>query len=129
MPLKSIFGGWAEPVEAKTADYTVLPSDIGKMFTNRGAGATVTFTLPKSAAELNGWWCEFFTAAAQAIAVASAPADTLIVHADATADSITTAATIGQNIKVVCDGTGMAVISSPSVASTATAVTAVTLAT
>lgn len=126
---KALGGNWAQPVEAKTADYTVVKGDCGKLFTNRGAGATVTFTLPNSAGVGNGWWCEFATVAAQAIVIASAPADTLIVHADATADSVTTAATIGQHFKVICDGTGMFVVSNPSAASTATAVTAVTLAT
>lgn len=129
MPIKNVFGGWGQPVEAKTASYSVLASDCGKLFTNRGAAGSVTFTLPKSATELNGWWCEFATVAAQAIVIASDPVDTLIVHADATADTVTTAATIGQHFKVVCDGTGMLVISNPSAASAATAVTAVTIAT
>lgn len=129
MPHKSIYGHWAQPVEAKTADYTVLPKDGGKLLTNRGAGATVTFTLPPVATVTSGWWCEFATVAAQAIVIATVAVDTLIVHADATADSVTTAATIGQHFKVICDGTGMFVISNPSAASTATAVTAVTLAT
>lgn len=126
---KNIGGNWAQPVEAKTTAYTVTAFDCGKLFTNRGASGSVTFTLPKSSAELNGWWAEFATVAAQAIVVASNAADTLIVHADATADTLTTAATIGQHIKVVCDGTGMFVVSNPSAASAATAVTAVTLAT
>jgi hypothetical protein len=116
-------------VSAKTADYTVTGSDNGATFTNRGSSATVTFTLPTTTSIGKGFWCEFFTVEAQSIAVASSPADTLIVHADATADSITTAATIGQHIRVVNDGTGWLVESNPSAASTATAVTAVTLAT
>jgi hypothetical protein len=114
---------------AKTSAYTVVPADCGTFFTNRGASGSVTFTLPKSSAELAGWWCEFYTAAAQAIVLASTPVDTLIVHADLTADTVTTAATIGQHFKVVCDGTGFIVISDPSAASAATAVTAVTIAT
>jgi hypothetical protein len=124
-----LFGGWAQPVEAKTASYTVVPTDIGKLFTNRGAAGSITFTLPLSSTELSGWWCEFATVAAQAIVIASNAVDTLIVHADATADTVTTAATIGQHFKVICDGTGMLVISNPSAASAGTAVTAVTLAT
>lgn len=126
---KAIGGGWGYNVQAVTADKTLTIQDGGKFFTNRGASGTVTFTLPKSSAQLKGWTADFFTVAAQAIAVASSPADTLIVHADATADSITTAGTIGQHIKVVCDGTGFIVVSNPSAASAATAVTAVTLAT
>ena len=36
----------AEGVTAKTAAYTVLQSDTGKIFTNSGASGSVTFTLP-----------------------------------------------------------------------------------
>ena len=126
---KSLFGGWAKPVVAKTSAYTVSEFDCGKIFTNRGAVGSVTFTLPKTSPELAGWWCEFFTVAAQAIVIATNPVDTLIVHADATADTVTTAATIGQHFTVVCDGTGFMLISDPSAASAATAVTAITIAT
>lgn len=115
-------------VKAKTADYTCVPTDGTVFFTNRGASGTVIFTLPTSTTIPTGWWAEFVTCAAQSITVASAPADTLIVHADLTADTITTAATIGQHIRVTFDGTGFFVQSDPSVATTATAVTAVTLA-
>jgi len=131
MPNKLLFGGWAAVVEAKTAAYTVKPRDCGKLFTNRGAGASVTFTLPKidAVTGLKGVQFEFMTVAAQPIVIASDPADKLVVHADATADTITTAGTIGQHLRVVSDGTGWLVISDPSAASAATAVTAVTLAT
>ena len=70
---KALGGNWAQQVVAKTGDYTVVKGDCGKLFTNRGAGATVTFTLPSSSGVGNGWWCEFATVAAQAIALASAP--------------------------------------------------------
>lgn len=132
MPRSKILGGGfvTEPV-AKTAAYTLTARDNGKIFTNRGASGSVTFTLPKISANnrLKGFVAEFFTVAAQAIVIASDPADSLVVHADAAADSITTAATIGQHITVVADGTAWLVISDPSAASAATAVTAVTLAT
>jgi hypothetical protein len=127
MPIKNLFGGWARPVEAKTASYTVLASDCGKTFTNRGAAGGITFTLPISSAEMNGWWCEFHTCAAQVLTIASNPVDTLIVHADLTADTIASAATIGQHFMAKCDGTGMLIQSDPSAATTATAVTAVVL--
>jgi hypothetical protein len=128
MPIKSLGGAWALPVVAVTGTTrTILASEAGTLFTNRGASAGCTFTLPVTSSLLNGWWCEFATVAAQAITIATSPTDTLIVHADATADSIVTAGTIGQHIRVVCDGTGFIVISNPSAASTATAVTAVTL--
>lgn len=129
MPIKSRYGMFLQPVEAKTASYTVLPTDGGKLFTNEGAAGSITFTLPSSTATENGWWCEFATVAAQAIVIASSPVDTLIIHGDAAADTVTTAATIGQHFKVVSTGTKMFVVSNPSAASAATAVTAVTIAT
>lgn len=115
-------------VEAKTTAYTVTDNDYGKLFTNRGASGSVTFTLPTASTANAGCWVEFYTVAAQAIVI-SPPADTLVVHADATADTLTTAGTIGQHLTVVSDGTGWLTISDPSAASAATAVTAVTLAT
>ena len=133
MARRFLFGLPALPVVAKTASYQLKASDMGKLFTNRGASGTITFTLPVIAAAgkpaLSGWYCEFSTVAAQAIVIASSPADKLVVHADAAADTVTTAATIGQNFKVVCDGTAWIVVSNPSSASAATAVTAVTIAT
>jgi len=130
MPIKSLGGAWTNGVVAVSGtSRTILASEAGTMFTNRGGGAGVTFTLPVSSSILTGWWCEFFTVAAQVLTVASSPADNLIVHADATADTIATAATIGQHIKVTFDGTGWLVQSDPSAASAATAVTAVVIAT
>lgn len=115
-------------VEAKTADYTVTDSDYGKLFTNRGATGAVVFTVPAASTANKGCWVEFYTAAAQTLAVSPATADTLVVHADLTADTITTAGTIGQHLRVVSDGTGWLTIVDPSAATTATAVTAVVLA-
>jgi len=40
------------PVTAKTASYTVLESDAGKAFSNRGSSADITFTLPAPKAGL-----------------------------------------------------------------------------
>lgn len=129
MPITNKFGGWGQPCEAKTAAYTVTAYDCGKIFTNTGAGGSVTFTLPLHSSEFNGWWAEFYTTAAQAIVIASNPVDTLTVHGDTAADTVTTAATVGQHFKVFSDGTGFRVVSNPSAASAATAVTAVTIAT
>jgi hypothetical protein len=126
MPIKNVFGGWGVPVEAKTTAYTVTAADCGKHFSNRAAGGSVTFTLPTPSTEMNGWWCQFSTVAAQAIVLSLA--SKLIVHANATASTVTTAGTIGQNFRVICDGTGYIVQSMPSAASAATAVTALTIA-
>lgn len=50
--------------EAKTAAYTVTYDDAGVMFTNRGAGGSVTFTLP---AARDGFFVGFNRVAAQNI--------------------------------------------------------------
>jgi hypothetical protein len=122
--------GQTKDIINKTASYTVLPSDEGAIFTNRGASGTIVLTLPDSTGGIqSGWFIEYYTCAAQSITVTSATTDTETFHADLTGDSITTAATIGQAGRVIFDGTSYLVISWPSAASTATAVTAVTLAT
>lgn len=108
MPNKLLYGGWAVVPEAKTADYTIKPRDCGKLFTNRGAAGTVVFTLPKinSANTMKGFNVEFFTVAAQIVRVTSDPADSMVVTADAAADSVASIAAIGTHFRVVCDGTG-----------------------
>lgn len=129
MPIKSVAGGWARPVEAKTASYTVLPSDSGKMFTNRGASGSITLTLPTSGSYLNGWSIDVFVIASQTIVIATATADTLAAHNDLAYDSVTLPATPGQHARVFHDGTQFCVIPNPTAATTATAVTAWTLTT
>jgi hypothetical protein len=54
----------------KTASYTMTPEDSGKGFTNRGAGGSITFTLP---VPKYGMWFMFTVVASQA----------LVVHANA----------------------------------------------
>lgn len=113
MPIKSGFGSWLRPVEAKTADYTVTAMDAGKIFTNRGAAGTVNFTLPKSSSEMNGWYIDVYGAANQTVTLTSNPADTLTVFNDLTADTwslATSGAIIGSGATVFCDGTAMCVV-------------------
>jgi hypothetical protein len=97
-------------VIAKTADYTVsLARDrSGSVFTNRGAGGTVVFTLPPASAAAKGYTYEFRGVADYAITVASAVADTLVALNDAAADSVsasTASGLIGARIDAFCDGT------------------------
>lgn len=106
-------------VEAKTAAYTVLPSDTGKIFTNRGATGSVTFTLP-APADNNGMYVTFYAIADFAIVIASATADTMVIPTDDTgtgdgdlaADSFTFATSneiTGASCMCFCDGTGWCV--------------------
>ncbi len=97
------------PVSAKTASYTILPSDkCGTLFTNRGAAGAVTFTLPAVTAVLPGTWYWFVGLVAQDLIVAPPTADTLITFNELDADSVaasTAGGEIGALIKVVSDGT------------------------
>ena len=89
----------------KTADYTVLASESGTFFNNRGATAAITFTLPAFADGLNYL---FYAAADLAITVTSGTADLMIVDDDVAADSLalsTGSEIMGGAIQVVSDGT------------------------
>ncbi len=96
--------------EAKTAAYQILPGDVGKIFTNRGASGSVTLTLPVVTGIAAGWWCEFFVAANQALVIASSgSSDNITTFNDLTADSITidtSAERIGYSCKMIWDETG-----------------------
>lgn len=117
MPIKSVFGGWATPIEAVTADKTVTAYDSGKTFTNRGAGGTVTLTLPLVSAGMAGWSIRAVRHAAQSFVVATNPVDTLVISADSAADSVTIS-TIGHGVEIVCDGTQFYAFLMPGAAAT-----------
>jgi len=94
----------ASPLPVGVSTYTAKPRDNGRTFTNRGATGTVTVTLPLPSAALNGWSVRFFRHAAQSLVIQTAVADTLVISADAAADSVTIAS-IGHGVEVFCDGT------------------------
>lgn len=92
-------------VVAKTAAYTVLASQSGTLFTNYGATASVTFTLPAMADGLEFW---FFAAADVALVVASGTADKIVTSNDAAADSVafqTSSEILGNAMVFISDGT------------------------
>jgi len=63
------------PVEAKTGNYTVVtPDDVGKLFTNEGAGGTITFSLPAATV---GQHYYFAIAAAQTLQVDPAASENI----------------------------------------------------
>jgi len=95
---------------AKTADYTVLATDCGRLFTTRGASAAVTFTLPAVTNLPAGFYVDFFNVAATGMVIASnGSSDNIVALNDAGADTITCTTTsrmIGAYVKVIFDGTG-----------------------
>lgn len=111
MPANS-FGGLEQLeslIVAKTSDYTVLVSENGTLFTTRGAGAAVTFTLPLNSTVPIGFHVKFFNVSAYGMIIASNPTDTLVGLNNAAADTVTCTTTslmIGAAVEVVWDGTG-----------------------
>ena len=83
---------WKETITAKTAAYTVLITDAGTTFTNKGGTASITFTLPAIALVPTGWWVEFDQAALQALVV-SAPSGKLIAYDNIAATTLTCSTT------------------------------------
>lgn len=113
MPATSKAGGLVvKPIiRAKTASYTVTAAEDGVIFTNRGATAAITFTLP-SVANNNvpvGTEFTFYGVSATGFTVASEGSnDNILTLNDAAADSITMTTTskiIGASVHVIWDGT------------------------
>jgi len=91
-------------VVAKTADYTVLATESGTIFTTEGTTANVNFTLPAAADGLVFW---FFNAEDFNLTVTADTADTLIAFNDIAADSVaysTSSEKIGNGFMVFSDG-------------------------
>jgi hypothetical protein len=91
---------------ALTANYTMLPTDSGNIFTTLGATGAVTLTLPAVASSA-GMWCEFFNAVDQSCAV-SAPSGTMVYDGNAGITTLTWGTgshKIGGAARFYCDGT------------------------
>jgi hypothetical protein len=105
---------------AVAASRAVLPSECGEIFTTRGAGAAVTFTLPAVANVWVGWNAKFVNVAGQNMIVAG-PAGTLVTFNNAAATSVafqTAGNLIGGSFEIIFDGTSYLV--RPSGANTVT---------
>ena len=98
-----------EKITAKVAAYTLTPNDFGTTFTNRGATASVTFTLPAVADLPTGWWVRFYGVVNAGMVIASnGSADNISSLNDDAADSITmttNSLAIGASVHLVWDGT------------------------
>lgn len=96
-------------IVAKTAAYQMKESDLGKIFTNRGASGSVTLTLPPTSVLPAGWNCRVFGIVDEEIVVASyGSSDNIVAKNDAAADTVTwgqTGEQIGAGAEFVWDGT------------------------
>ncbi len=105
-----VSGPRLSPVTAKTSAYTCKLSEWGTIFTNRGATASVTFTLPAVTSAVSGMWYEFFAVSNYGLVIASnGSSDNIVCRNDAGADSVTSSTTslmIGFSARVTWDGTG-----------------------
>ncbi len=108
LPSKTRAHNFEPSVKAKTADYTVTAEESGVLFTNRGASAAITFTLPAVTALPIGTRYEFFGVSATGFTVASnGSLDNILTLNDIAADSITCTSTskiIGASVTVIWDG-------------------------
>jgi len=94
-------------VVAKTAAYTVAPAaDNGKVFTTKGATASVTFTLPAPADANAGTRVEFVAGADQ-VMIVSGTANKMVTFNDLDADGVTFSTAgekIGAHVVAISDG-------------------------
>jgi len=103
------------PSQAKTGNYTIVTGTdpSGTVFTNRGAGASVTFTLPAPVPALDGTVYEFYGVANQNLVVAGAAGGQIVTFNNAAAASVTCSTAsqkIGAHMEATCDGTSWHVL-------------------
>lgn len=93
---------------AKTANYSVWPRDNETVFTNAGAAAAITFTLPPIAQLQDGWEIEIFGVADYPITIATIGSDTIVgldSASNTTLVTTTLVANIGSHMRVRYDAT------------------------
>jgi hypothetical protein len=107
-------GGWRNVQAVTGTTYAVTAAESGTLFTNRGGGAGVAFTLP--ATPYKGLRYGFYTVADFALTVTAGTAETLVAVNNAAADSLafsTATRIIGNFIEVIGDGTSWLSIAHP----------------
>lgn len=88
-------GGLIKQDQAKTASYSVAATDNGDLFTNIGATAEVTFTLPTAAEGLN--YC-FYVGAAYTVTIELDGSDQVHHLTNAAGDRVQNAGTAGDSL-------------------------------
>lgn len=102
-------GGIKRVIEAKTADYTIVPAtDLsGKLFTTTGASGAVAFTLPTPSSSLKGCYYRFYNTVNQNMTINCATNDLIVGLNDVDLDSLafsTSSEKIGGCVELICDG-------------------------
>jgi hypothetical protein len=89
---------------AKTANYTVVAADFGKILTNTGAGGTVVFTLP-SAVTYPGMVIRFHLFAAQIVQLLPVTGQAIALNSSSVVTKyLNIAGVIGNYAEIVSDG-------------------------
>jgi hypothetical protein len=108
-PSKAGAENYQPTIKAKAAAYTVTAAESGTLFTNRGATAAITFTLPVVTGLPIGTNYTFFGVSATGFTVATdGSLDNIVNKNDAGADTVTATTTslmIGAAVRVIWDGT------------------------
>lgn len=92
-------------VTTKTADYTILPTELNGIFNNAGDDGTLVFTLP-SVAVSKGKCLKFHSLAAQIIRLLPVTGQAINLHGSAVVTKyLQVAGVIGNYVDVYCDGT------------------------
>lgn len=106
--MSTLNGRALRPVEAKTANYTVVSgTDNGKTFTNDGAAGAVTFALPAATV---GQWYRFKVKAAQELRIDPNGTETIALPssgAQQAAGAYLTADAVGEGCEVECVKAGV----------------------
>lgn len=100
--MSTLNGRARRSVAVKTSAYTIVADvDNGKTFTNEGAGADVTFTLPTATV---GQWYRFVVKAAQELRIDPNGTETISLPTGVqqSAGAYITADAIGERISVEC---------------------------
>ena len=90
-------------VQHKTADYTITRQESGTLFTNLGAGATITLNLPQNA--IKGDCFYFVVLAVQQLRIDAGAAGAIYINGVKSADNAYIwADDEGESVLLVCDG-------------------------
>lgn len=92
-------------VVAKTANYTVLAADFGKVITNTGASGAITLTLP-AASTVSGKVIKIAALAAQVINISPAATDGVFLNGSGVDNKdVVVAGVIGNSVTIRSNGT------------------------